>query len=245
MTRPQGAEPRILALETSTTRGGVALAIGGELVGLVVADLAGRASGRLLADAAELLEAEGLGPRDVTAFAASLGPGSFTGLRVGLSSAKALAWATGGALVGASSLETLAAGEQRPGLIAPVLDARRSEVYGALFRREPGGGLVRLHEDVVATPDAWAEALAEAMGDAPAVVLGDGQDRYRETFAGRLGDRMLEPNPETPRHPSPGALALLGGARLAAGEVLDAEAAEPNYVRSHGAVPPRDMRRKG
>jgi len=234
---------RILALETSTARGGVALLADGVLVGEVVADLGGRASGRLLADAAALLDAEGLAPGNVTAFAASLGPGSFTGLRVGLASAKALAWATGKPLIGISSLETLAAGAERAPLVAPVLDARRGEVYGALFERGPGGTLSRRLDDAVAAPLVWAEALAEAARGGPVVVVGDGRERYPEVFEEVLGDRLSLPGPETPGFPSPASLARRALQALEAGRVIDAAAAEPNYVRSHGAVPPKDMRR--
>jgi len=216
----------------------VALLVGERLAGEVVADLLGRASG-VLADAAALLEAEGLTPADVDVIAASLGPGSFTGLRVGLATAKGLAWAAGAQLVGVSSLETLAAGvPDTDGLIAPVLDARRGEVYGALFR-----GRTRLLPDSVAPPEAWATRLAEAAGDEPLVLVGDGLARYPEALSAALGARLLPPPEGTPDHPSPAALARLAREQLLAGRTLDPATALPNYVRSHGAVPPKDMRR--
>ena len=221
---------RILALETSTPTLSVALLDGDEIVGERSADVGAGASARILPWADELLASAGWGPGDLDAVAASVGPGSFTGLRVGLATAKSLAWSADIALVGESSLRTLAAsvrvatGER----VAPVLDARRGQVYAALFE---GARWTRVGEDVVVDPEPWATELIRR---GPLVAVGDGLDRYPQQFKGLRRVAGVRPNA---RH-----LALLGHASLEAGVVLDPRSAAPNYVRPHGAVPPTDMR---
>lgn len=225
---------RILALETSTPAAGVALLDGDSLVSACVID-GPRASAALLPEAARLLAEAGWRPGELDAVAASLGPGSFTGLRVGLALAKSLAWSAGIALVGESSLRTLAASWRRApgaaGPIAPVLDARRGQVYGALFAP---GDLARLEDEIVADPEAWGRRLAD-LSPAP-VVLGDAWAAYPALQA-----LVPSPPPDAPDRPSAEALARLGAERLAAGHVLDPRTALPNYVRGHGAIPPRDL----
>ncbi len=221
---------RILALETSTPTLSVALLDGDEIVGERVADVGAGASARILPWADELLAIAGWGPGDLDAVAASVGPGSFTGLRVGLATAKSLAWSADIALVGESSLRTLAASVSAPpgGRVAPLLDARRGQVYAALFE---GAELVRVSEDVVVDPQPWAAELARR---GPLVAVGDGLDRYPQDFEGLRRSGGARP---TARH-----LAALARVSLEAGAVLDPRTASPNYVRPHGAIPPADMR---
>ncbi len=221
---------RILALETSTPTLSVAVLDGDEIVGERAADVGAGASARILPWADELLAIAGWGPGDLDAVAASVGPGSFTGLRVGLATAKSLAWSADIALVGESSLRTLAASVS-PALearVAPVLDARRGQVYAALFE---GAQLVRVSEDVVVDPESWAAELARR---GPLVAVGDGIERYPQEFEGVRRAAGARPSA---RH-----LAVLARLSLEAGVIMDPRSASPNYVRSHGATPPADMR---
>ena len=162
---------------------------------------------------------------------------------MGLASAKALAWSLDIPLVGASSLETLASsGDLPPGFIAPTMDARRDEVYGALFRRGPDGGLDRCLEDCVMAPERWAASLAEQVGDAAVTLVGRGASRYRRLLGDSLGERLLEPAGGLERSPSPLSLASLARRHLAAAKTIHPALAAPNYLRSHGARPPASVK---
>jgi tRNA threonylcarbamoyladenosine biosynthesis protein TsaB len=214
------------------------------------ADLAVVAEGRVLAEAshsvashgAELPEAvagllgrAGLATARLKAIGIGIGPGSFTGLRVGLSYAKGLKLATGCALLGIPSLDTLALAalaetSLAPGrLICPMLDARKGEVYAALYRTIRDG-LEKLSDNLVVTLENLAPHLGTdvlLVGDAKAeeacslFVRAGSQATYLGIAGLRLRGRVV---------------AALGAARLVAGEVDNAFVLEPLYVRSAEAI---------
>ncbi len=219
---------RILALETSTPTVSVALLDGEQLVGVRSDEVGAGASARILPWAQELLAEAGWGPKDLDAVAASVGPGSFTGLRVGLATAKSLAWSADIALIGESSLRTLAAhaANAPDRIVAAALDARREQVYGAFFQ---GPDLTRLTDDTVCDPGQWAAELAARP---EAIAIGDGLARHPDVFG---------PD-HPPVRPAAADLARLAAEAFKAGNCLDPRTAVPNYVRSHGATPPADMR---
>lgn len=156
MTPPRAAAPSspekrliVAGLETATPSGGVALMDRERLLG-VISHWGGRAHSRRILSALQTLLAEqGLAPGDLAAVAVSIGPGSFTGVRVGLAAAQALAWGAGIPLYAAPTLEALALrargvdAEGRPAaadaLICPTLDARRGEYYYALLAPREAG----------------------------------------------------------------------------------------------------------
>lgn len=136
----------LLAFETATPTGGVALLRQGRVAGHVSLRADRQHSRRCLAMAELLLEAEGLRFGDVDVFACSRGPGSFTGLRIGLTLARALGFSTGKPVVGVDTLEALAVaaadGTGRPVLAA--LDARKGEVYAGVYAVAVETGRVRV-----------------------------------------------------------------------------------------------------
>jgi tRNA threonylcarbamoyladenosine biosynthesis protein TsaB len=214
------------------------------------ADLAVVAGGRVLAEAlhsvashgAELPEAvtallgrAGVSLGGLKAIAIGIGPGSFTGLRVGLSYAKGLKMATGCALLGIPSLDSLALAALAessavPGrLICPVLDARKGEVYAALYRTSRDG-LEKLSDDLVVT----LENLSPHLGT-DALLVGDAKAEEARSLAVRAG-RQATCLEITGLGLRGRAVAALGAARLVAGEVDNAFALEPLYVRSAEAT---------
>jgi tRNA threonylcarbamoyladenosine biosynthesis protein TsaB len=172
----------------------------------------------------------------MTAIVVDVGPGSYTGLRVGIAAAKALAFATGAACVSVSAFHcmaasaTLAPGER----IFTVRDARRAQVYGALFSLT-GGALVRELPDFVAPP---AEAAARVPGGA--IVVGDGAAAYPSI----LGPPRYRLGPPEWGSPRAATLLGLGAAALARGEATPADTLAPNYLltsepeRRAGKSPP-------
>jgi tRNA threonylcarbamoyladenosine biosynthesis protein TsaB len=146
--------PFILALDTTGDQGSIALAEGARLLD-EVAIAAPDGFGHILFPAIEtLLARHGVTLRDIACFAAASGPGSFTGVRVGLTAAKGLADAAGARVVGVSNLQALAwFGEG--GLRAPWTDARRGEIYGAVYNAQ----LELVQEEVVMPHSEWVAAL--------------------------------------------------------------------------------------
>ncbi|NTU60126.1 MAG: tRNA (adenosine(37)-N6)-threonylcarbamoyltransferase complex dimerization subunit type 1 TsaB, partial [Deltaproteobacteria bacterium] len=125
---------RLLAIDTAAETAGVAVAVDGEVRSEAVEASATEHSRRLFRLVDAVLEGAGLGKADLTHVAVTLGPGSFTGLRVGLATAKGIAYALGLPLAGVSSLAALRSGSAPfPGTIAPALDARKRQVYGAAW----------------------------------------------------------------------------------------------------------------
>jgi tRNA threonylcarbamoyladenosine biosynthesis protein TsaB len=171
----------------------------------------------------QVLARAGLRPVDLDAVACGAGPGSFTGLRIGLSTAKGICFAMGRPLVLASSLAALSL--EGRGVVLAVLDAKKQEVYAGLYRDG-----VPLDAEVVLSPGevaAWAAGRAET-------IVGDGWFAYPEAAAG-LGPIV----PGARRTPSAAAIARLAAARLARGESDNLLLAEPTYIRMDVATPPK------
>jgi len=228
----------ILGIDTATTVAAVGVVQAGH-DGRVLADVSEHSAtghvARLPDLVARALTEAGVGLGAVNALAVSVGPGSFTGLRVGLCFAKGIAFASGARLVGVGTLEALAAtAPPRFSLVATVNDARRGETYVALFRRT-ALGIERVTDDMALTPGHAAQAIARAVGSAPScVLLGDGAERYPEAF-GRLREQGVEVVPLGEIHPRGSTVARLGERRLERGESDRVEAIVPLYVRASAA----------
>ena len=220
----------ILAVETATERVGCALGDGEAVRGVFELTGARRHAETLVPAIDALCHAAGVTLADVGCVAADVGPGLFTGLRVGLATARSLAHVLDLPTVGVSSLALLA----HPllltdRLVASVIDARRGEVYWQLFRLD--GDQHRALGDPVCTPA--GELLGELRrSDEPVALVGDGALRYREQLAD-LSDAVFAGADLA--HPSAATLAVLAHrARLAGGggEALDLE---PLYLRAPDA----------
>jgi tRNA threonylcarbamoyladenosine biosynthesis protein TsaB len=217
----------VLALDTCDHTAGVAVVADGAVRCWRVERSPLRHSVRLLALVEEALAGIGLERGDLDGIAVTRGPGSFTGVRVGVATAKGLALALGIPVVGVSSLEALwRDAVPFPGLVAPVLDARKHQVY-ATVRRGPHG------EGVLLGEGAWdpGELLAALEGQRePCLFLGSGLGPYRDVFARALGERFLSA-PQTRWAIPPGAVALAGWEALQRGEGTPPAALTPTYRR--------------
>jgi tRNA threonylcarbamoyladenosine biosynthesis protein TsaB len=212
----------VLGVESSGPRGGVALLEDGRTLGEVLFE-AGMVHGREIAPSADrLLKAAGRGPADLGLVAVDLGPGSYTGLRVGLAAAKGLAFALGRPIVGVPSLDVLAESAKDLGaVLATALDAKWDQVYGALY--EVRNGKPERTTDMFAErPEAFAARVP-----AEALVVGDALERHAALFAAR-GARSA---PRALWTPSPALVASLGLARHLEGRRNDAATVVPLYLR--------------
>ena len=176
----------ILMLDTSGPACGVALMREGRLVYEAQLTHSRTHSQRLMPMLDAALEMAELRARDVDLFGAVVGPGSFTGVRIGVTTVKALAHAAGKPCVGVNALEALAANVVAfDGLVCPILDARAQQVYGAAFRA--GFPPERVFEDEAEKLTAFLDKL-EATGER-ALFLGDGMEPMRAAIKERMGER--------------------------------------------------------
>ncbi len=216
----------ILAIETATPHGSVALVENGVIAAETVLPAGRQGSETLITAVAGLLDARGVAPAGISCVAVSAGPGSFTGLRVGMAAAKGYCFGWGLPMALVSTLEALASrfpGERR--FICPVLDARKKEVYAALFRRE-GGSLLRLSPDLAVPPG----ALLDRLPGGEIVFCGDGLRSYGPMLRDRLGERaaFIE---GAEGLPSAGAVGVLGERIFLGGGLSDPRLAVPAYIR--------------
>ena len=215
----------VLGVETSTMQGGAALVGDDGLCSEYTLNVEATHSERLLPTIDRMLSDARIDLMALSGLAVSIGPGSFTGLRIGLSTVKGLAYATGLPVVGVPTLEALASTVSFASAhICPVLDARKQEVYAALFRCERGE-LVRVMEDSALAPEALCKAIRQ-----PTIFLGDGLAAYGDLFQRLLGDLLLVP-PSPGRGARPAWVAELGRRRLLRGERDPIDTLVPAYLR--------------
>jgi tRNA threonylcarbamoyladenosine biosynthesis protein TsaB len=167
---------RILSIDTSSSAGSIVVAEDEKILGEVNIDSAVTHSVRLLNGVDYLLTSLGLLPRDMDAFGVISGPGSFTGVRIGLTTTKGLAETTDRPVISITTFEACV--EQFPfqqGVIVPLIDARRGEVYAMVLERT-GGDLKRLSEGMVDKP---SQVLGRLDHD-EILFIGDGSTKYRD-----------------------------------------------------------------
>ena len=182
----------ILAFESSAKPASVALVRDGKLLAQSTQVSALTHSRTLLPMCEDLLKNTGLSLADIDAVAVAHGPGSFTGIRIGVSTVKGLCWGAEKPCIGVSTLEAMAwHGLAVGGVICPVMDARRAQVYNALFRIEDGRP-VRLCPDRAISLDELADELS-ALGES-AFLVGDGASLAKEYLDARSVPCRLAPD---------------------------------------------------
>jgi len=220
---------KILAIDTATKSCSVALVDNGSLAAELTASTGETHSRHLMRTIQVVLKRSGIPLRAVEGFAVTRGPGSFTGLRIGISTAKGLAAALGKPVVGISSLAALAAQSASPGLlICPLLDARRHEVYFSRYRLIDGE-FQREAVEQVASP---VEAL-EGIGEI-SLFVGDGAVLYRDVISDNLG-KLAHFVPASRNIIRAATVGFLGQARLEKGLTDDVDTFVPRYIRKSDA----------
>jgi tRNA threonylcarbamoyladenosine biosynthesis protein TsaB len=219
---------KVLAVDTTSERESVALADGPVVLAEVRLRTGTVPSRRLLPAIAFVLESAGLAAAEVEGYAVAVGPGSFTGIRVGLSTVQGLALAAGRPCLGVSALDVLAALAQgdAPTLVPMIDAARGGHVFGALYD-EAGRALE--------PPQAAPAVSFVARASGPVALLGSGADRYRAEILAARADARL---PKRTLYLA-GALARLAEPRLRAGEGTAPGDLRPLYLR------PADIRPSG
>ncbi len=218
---------KILAFETSAKAVSVALLEDGKLLAESYQNTGLTHSQTLMVMAQDLLKQCSLTVDGLDALAVAGGPGSFTGVRIGVAAAKGLSWAAEKPLVGVSTLEAMAL-QLLPweGIVCPVMDARRSQVYNALFRVEKGQ-LRRLTEDRAISLEALREELLTLEG--PVFLVGDGSSLTYSTLSAQVPSLVLPP--EHRLHQRAVGVAIGAARALEAGGDFDGAKLTPNYLR--------------
>jgi tRNA threonylcarbamoyladenosine biosynthesis protein TsaB len=233
------AQPLLLAVESASSDASVALLRGETEVASRSVAQDRPASELLLPTILALLHDAGVEIADVEAFAVSAGPGSFTGLRVGVATAKGLAFGGDRLVVPVPTLAALASrAEPAPGPIVALLDARRGEVYAAGYDGNLDGA--PCFGPAVLRPEALVEAMLPLHAQAPCSVIGEGVPVAADLLVARFGNALRLLPPPAGR-PDAVAVGRLGARAWARGEGIPAEALAPLYVRRAEA----EVRRTG
>ena len=217
----------ILAFETSAKAASTALLEDGRLLGESYQNTGLTHSQTLMVMAENLLKQCGKTVADVNAVAVAAGPGSFTGVRIGVAAAKGFAW--GGELpcYGVSTLEAMALSlGAYQGYVCPVMDARRSQVYNALYYVNQGQPDCITEDRAISLEQLKQELLALKE---PVFLVGDGSILTYRTLSEEVPNLALPP--EHRMHQRAVGVALLAAQKIAAGEPGDGAALTPNYLR--------------
>jgi tRNA threonylcarbamoyladenosine biosynthesis protein TsaB len=219
----------VLGLDTTTASGSCALVRDGRVVHEQVNNAPNAHAEHLPGDLISLLDRAGVALSDIDAFAVATGPGSFTGLRIGIATMQGLAFAERKPLIGVSGFDALArmAGDTR---VATWVDAWRGEVFAALY--EDGGEVIA---PVVARPD----VLLESIRSRPTLFIGDGAAIHSGIIRRTMGELARIADPAAP--PMAGTIAILAGEQATQGE-HSPHTIRPLYVRRTDAELARDAR---
>ena len=218
---------KILAFETSAKAASVALLEGEKLLGESYQNTGLTHSQTLMVMAEDMLKQCGLTAAQVDAVAVAQGPGSFTGVRIGVAAAKGFAWGKQIPCYGISTLEAMALSlGVYDGFVCPVMDARRSQVYNALFLAQEGK-LTRVSEDRAISLAQLGEELKNLTK--PVFLVGDGSILCYNTLEGTVPGLILPP--EHRLHQRAVGVGLLAARMAAEGIAPSGGELAPNYLR--------------
>ena len=225
----------LLAIDTSARTAGIALLDGTTVVEEWTWQARGSHTVHLLPAVQQLLKAAGLTPADVQAIGVAIGPGAFTGLRVGIATAKALAWSLSIPCLGISSLLALAAAAPRPARVLAVLDAGRGDWYWALYANE------RDKQRCLSAPSIGRPAEVLERVKRSTVLVGELTNEQRELITASPISVLDATDPRL-SVARPAAVGLLALERLAAGERDEPATLQPVYLRRPAAEERKEVR---
>ena len=215
----------ILGIESSTKTGSVAVVSDDGVIGQYSLNIEVTHSERLMATVDRVLKDTGLRIADIDGFAIAIGPGSFTGLRIGLATVKGLALATNKPLAAVPTLQALAWNLPYSAYpICPLLDARKNEVYAAMYRFE-GTALVHLMAEAVITLSQLADRIS-----GKTLFTGEASHLFRDNIEKIFGDRALFAPPSATL-PSAATVAEIGLTMIRSGKQADPDSLTPMYIR--------------
>ncbi|MDR0125936.1 MULTISPECIES: tRNA (adenosine(37)-N6)-threonylcarbamoyltransferase complex dimerization subunit type 1 TsaB [Bacillus] len=214
----------ILALDTSNHTLGIALVRDNTVIGESITYLKKNHSVRAMPTVEALMKECGVAPSELSKIVVAKGPGSYTGVRIGVTIAKTLAWTLSIPISAVSSLETLAAnGQYFDGWISPLFDARRGQVYTGLYMFEEGKiKEIKPDQNILLTD--WLQELKQA--EKPVLFLGHDVHLHQESIRSILGETAAVAEGAF-HNPRPSVLAFLGADRPAE----DVHQLVPNYIR--------------
>ncbi len=221
---------KVLAIETATMLGSVALLDDKEgLIGEIRVNISVAHAERLMPSVDYLLGASRISIKDIDAFAVSIGPGSFTGLRIGLSTVKGFCYATGKPIVAVPTLDAFAmAIHFSPYQRCPMLDARKNEVYTALYRDEDGLCKKIMPETVIKPADLLKDIKE------PTIFMGEGAKIYKNIIRDTLGSNAIFAPPSR-MVPAASTVAEAAVDRLKQGLTANPVSLTPFYIRKSEA----------
>ncbi len=216
---------KVLGLEASTYEGSIAVADGNSIVGEYYIKPGPSHVEKLLPSIERFLGELSIDKNELNGIAVTLGPGSFTSLRIGIATAKGLAWSLGIPIVGVSSLELLATNLPYAQFnLCPMIDARKSEVFTAIFRAEDGK-VLRISEDSLCSPQDLVNSIQEKT-----IFIGDGALLYKDFLEDNLGGAALF-CPANMNYSRASGVAILGLNKLNQGLEDDLQTLSPEYLR--------------
>jgi tRNA threonylcarbamoyladenosine biosynthesis protein TsaB len=222
---------KVLAIETSTYSGSIAVSEDDEILGEFYFNMGPSHSEKLVPSIEWLLSGLDIDKSELDGIAVTLGPGSFTALRVGISTAKGMAFSLGIAVTGASSLELLAMNLPFAGYpVCSVMDAKKGELFAALFRSE-NGRIERITEDMIVSPQELKEIIKEKT-----IFIGEGALLYKDFMEdNQVSRESVLVCPPYLNYPRASSLAQSGVRNLSAGNADDVVALAPRYLRKSDA----------
>ncbi|MBS4538097.1 tRNA (adenosine(37)-N6)-threonylcarbamoyltransferase complex dimerization subunit type 1 TsaB [Clostridium sp. D2Q-11] len=233
---------KILAIESSSRVATCAVMDDENLLGEYIINDKMTHSKKLMPAIRELMNSLDLKPEDIDVYAGAVGPGSFTGLRIGLASIKAMAHAHEKEVIGIPTIDALAFNiPYAEGIVVPMMDARRDRVYTGIYKWEDGAFYTIMEQDVLPVEEMIDILLKR---NERIIINGDGAKKYREILVERLKERVMF-SPNSTNMPRASSVAELALRKIKDGKGIDYRKLVPDYLRKSQAEREYDMRMNG
>lgn len=220
---------RVLAIDTSNLVLSVAVVEEERVLAETTTNQQKNHSVRMMDAISELLDATNTSPEELSGIGVAIGPGSYTGVRIGVASAKSIAWSLNLPVVGVSSLQAVAMNALGfADLIVPLFDARRGQVYTGCYASRGLDSLDMLEKERIILLREWLPLLRDRAGGRPILFLGEDVRMHRQTIEQVLGEQALFASPAF-NHPRAAHIGYLAMQRLQEG--TDAHALVPEYLQ--------------